>query len=102
MEFKMRKQFSSDQRIVTATEIRRGLGAVVRRLHKRREHALIQKKGAPVAVLLSIAEYDDLLRYKRLIEFDRFTREFGTEVEKRGLGEEQLMAELEETKREVF
>jgi ribosome-binding protein aMBF1 (putative translation factor) len=39
---------------------------------------------------------------KRLDLFDEFTRELGKEIEKRGLTEEQLMAELEETKREVF
>lgn len=98
----MTKPLSSDQRTITATEMRRDFGAVVRRLRRRREHAIIQSKGAPVAVLLSVAEYEQLLRYKRLIVFDKFTREFGREVETRGLSEEQLMAELEETKQEVF
>ncbi|MEK7327680.1 MAG: hypothetical protein AAB217_20740, partial [Chloroflexota bacterium] len=64
--------------------------------------AIIQSSGAPVAVLLSVAEYEQLLRYKRLAIFEKYTREFGQEVEKRGLTEEQLIAELEETKREVF
>lgn len=98
----MKKQLGSEQRIITATEVRRDFSVVVRRLNKKREHALIQSKGAPVAVLLSVAEYDDLMRYKRLMVFDQFTREFGMEIEKRGLSEEELMAELEETKREVF
>lgn len=98
----MKKQLGSEQRIVTATEMRRDFSVVVRRLNKRREHALIQSKGTSVAVLLSLAEYDDLLRYKRLMVFDKFTREFGVEIEKQGLSEEEVMAELEETKREVF
>lgn len=98
----MKKQLGSEQRIVTATEMRRDFSVVVRRLNKRREHALIQSKGTSVAVLLSLAEYDDLLRYKRLMVFDKFTREFGVEIEKQGLSEEDVMAELEETKREVF
>ena len=98
----MARQPISDQRIITATEVRRNFSAVVRRLRQRREHAIIQSSGAPVAVLLSIPEYEQLLRYKRLMVFDQFTREFGQEVEKRGLSEEELMAELEETKREVF
>ena len=98
----MAQQLSNDQRIITATEIRRNFAAIVRRLRKRREHAIIQSSGAPVAVLLSVAEYEQLLRYKRLAIFEKFTREFGREIEKRGLTEEQLMAELEETKREVF
>jgi prevent-host-death family protein len=98
----MARQLSNDQRTITATEIRRNFAAIVRRLRKHREHAIIQSSGAPVAVLLSVAEYEQLLRYKRLAIFEQFTREFGREVEKRGLTEEQLMAELEETKREVF
>jgi hypothetical protein len=53
-------------------------------------------------VLLTTAEYEQLLRYKRLALFDEFTRELGKEIEKRGLTEEELMADLEETKREVF
>ena len=98
----MTKQLINEQRTITATEMRRDFNAVVRRLRRRREHAIIQSKGAPVAVLLSVAEYEQLLRYKRLMVFDKFTREFGREVERRGLSEEQLMAELEETKHEVF
>ncbi len=38
----------------------------------------------------------------RLAVFNEFTRQFGQEVERRGLTEEKLMAELEETKHEVF
>lgn len=96
----MRKQLGSERRIITATEMRRDFSVVVRRLNKRREHALIQSKGAPV--LLSVAEYDELMRYKRLMVFDKFTREFGREIEKQGLSEEEIMVELEETKQEVF
>ena len=39
---------------------------------------------------------------RRLAIFDKFTHDFGREVERRGLTEEQVMAELEETKQEVF
>jgi prevent-host-death family protein len=82
--------------------VRRNFSAVVRRLRKGRNHAVIQSSGIPVAVLLPISEYEQLLRYKRLAVFDRFAREFGQEVERRGLSEEKLVADLEETKREVF
>lgn len=56
----------------------------------------------PAVILLSIAEYEQLLRYKRLAVFNDFTRQFGKEIERRGLNEDELMTELEETKREVF
>jgi len=60
------------------------------------------KFAATDAVRLPTSEYEQLLRYKRLAVFNEFTRQFGQEVERRGLTEEELMAELEETKREVF
>jgi hypothetical protein len=47
-------------------------------------------------------QYEQLLLYKRLAVFNEFTRQFGQEVERRGLTEEELMIELEGTKREVF
>ena len=55
----------------------------------------------PAVTLLPTAEYEQLLQYKRLAVFNEFTRQFGQEVEKRGLTEEKLMSELEETKQEV-
>lgn len=61
-----------------------------------------QMSKSPAVVLLSSAEYKQLLRYKRLFEFNEFTRQFGQEVEKRGLTEEELINDLEEAKREVF
>lgn len=93
---------TSSQRTITATEMRRNFGAVIRRLRKRREHAIIQSSGTPVAVLLSMSEYEQLLRYKRLMVFDQFTQELGQEAERRGLSEHELMNGLEETKRQVF
>jgi len=101
LEVNMSRQLGS-QRVITATEIRRNFSAVIRRLRRRHEHAIIESSGDPIAVLLPVAEYEQLLRYKRLMVFDKSTRELGREVERRGLSEEQVMAELEETKREVF
>ncbi len=90
------------KRIVTTTQIRRNLNAVIQQIHRRREHAIIEKSGSPVAVLLSVAEYEQLLRYKRLAAFDRLTRELGEQVEPRGMSETESMAELEDTKHKVF
>lgn len=98
----MARRHNHREKVVTATEVRRNFSAVVRKLRKGRNHAVIQSSGTPVAVLLPISEYEQFLRYERLVVFDRFAREFGQEVERRGLSEEKLMADLEETKREVF
>lgn len=56
----------------------------------------------PAVTFLSKEEYDQLMQFKRLAEFNEFTRQFGQEIERRGLTEEELMAGLEETKDEVF
>ena len=74
---------------------------MIRRIRQRREHAIVQKSGASVAVLLPMGEYEQLLRYRRLILFDRLTRELGERVERSGLSENELMAELEKTNQEV-
>lgn len=56
----------------------------------------------PAVTLLTTEEYEQLLQYKRLAVFNEFTHQFGQEIERRGLTEEELMAGLEETKHEVF
>ncbi len=99
----MARQPTSGQRFVTTTEIRRNLSAIIRRLRKSRDHAIIQSSGAPVAVLLSMAEYERLTAYgRRKAALHDFSRHFGQEVERLGLSEEEFMADLEKTKREVF
>jgi len=101
-EKNMARQSSSSQTTVTATDMRRNFNAVLRRLNKHREHTIIQSGGTPVAVLLSIEEYERLIARERLAAFDNFARHLGMEVEKRGLSEEALLADLEVTKRRVF
>ena len=71
----MAKQPNGAQRVITATELRRNFKAVVRQIGKRRESLAV---------------------------FNEFARNLGKEVERRGLTEEELLADLEETKREVF
>ena len=75
----------SSQRIITATEIRRNFNSIIGRLRQHHEHAIVQRGGTPIAVLLPIVEYEQLLRYKQLMMFDQFTQDLGREVEKYGL-----------------
>ena len=86
----------------TATELRRNFTAIVQKLRRKREPAIIKSGGESVAVLLPMSEYERFLKYQRLAAFDSFARKIGRDVEKSGLTEDQLMEELEETKREVF
>ena len=93
----------NNQRIVTTTEIRRDLSTVIRQLRQNHDHAIIQSSGVPVAVILSMAEYERLTAYsRRKAAFHDLSRHLGREVEKLGLSEDEFMADLEKTKREVF
>lgn len=99
----MARQLNGSQRVITATELRRNFNAVVRRLRQRHEHTVIQSSGAPVAVILSVAEHERLVARRRAkAAFFDLSRNLGREVERRGLTEEEFMAGLEKTKREVF
>ncbi len=99
----MTRQMNGSQRTITATELLRNFNAVVRRLRQRREHTVIQSSGAPVAVILSMAEYERLTARRRAkAAFYDLSRNFGREVERLGITEEEFMADLEKTKRRVF
>jgi len=102
----MAKHSLINQNIISITELRRNLTTIFRRLPKRRELTIIQSSGAPVAVILSMTEYERLISAKRrresLAAFHDFARNLGKEVEQRGLTEEELLEDLEKTKRKVF
>jgi PHD/YefM family antitoxin component YafN of YafNO toxin-antitoxin module len=66
------------------------------------EHLIVERDGFPVAVLMSYQEYQNLSRERALEAFKRLGQDLGREIEKQGLTEEQLLEELEETRRQVF
>lgn len=90
------------QTVVRMTELHRQLGQVIRKVALSDEHFVVEKGGLPVAVLMSMAEYKRLVKDRRLKEFEQFARALGKEAERQGLTEEQLMAELEETKQKIY
>ena len=98
----MTRQLIPLRRTISATEMKRNFNTLVRQLRQRHQHAYIQSSGVPVAVLLSVDEYERLIKYERVKMFRKVAREIGEAIEKSGVSKEVLMAELEETKREVF
>jgi PHD/YefM family antitoxin component YafN of YafNO toxin-antitoxin module len=71
------------------------------------EHIIVERDGLPVIVMLSVAEYQLLMRERdqreqRLKKFEAAARRVGQEFERLGLNEEDVMAQLEETKQEVY
>ena len=88
--------------VVRMTELHRRLSQVIRKVALSDEHFVVEKGGLPVAVMLSMSEYERLDKDWKLEEFERIARSFGEEAELKGITEEQLMTELEETKKEVY
>jgi len=81
---------------ITATEARVHFGEVIRRAYTEREPVVVEKDGIPVVVILSIPQYEQLLRETRLARFERLSRAAGLEAERQGLTEEQVEQEMEE------
>lgn len=97
----MARQLTPPRRTVSATEMKRNFNTLVRQLRRRHQHAYIQSDGIPVAVLLTVEEYEHLMRDQRLAAFNSFARKLGEEVERRGITEEEALADFKKTKREV-
>lgn len=103
----------SMQVVIPSTFVHRKFAELSRRVFSGREHFVVEKEGMPIMAIISIAEYEEFMkeqerkeqeereRDERLQRFERAARKFGTAVERSGLSEEQLLAELEEDKKTV-
>lgn len=101
LEARMQPQGMKRRLVITTTQVRRNLNSVLQQIQRKREPAVIEKSGLPVAVMLSVSEYENLLRYKKLATFDKLTREIGKEYEHSEVDEDELLRELNETKRQI-
>lgn len=59
------------------------------------EPVVVEDRGSPSVVIVSLARYEQLLRDARLARFDRVTHAAGAAAEQAGLTEEQLEGEME-------
>mgnify|MGYP001451346835 CR=1 FL=1 len=92
----------TNQTTITASDLQRASGSVLKRVALGGEHLIIERAGYPVAVILSYPEYEALMRERALTGHRELVIAMSREAERQGLTEEQLMAELEEVKRQVF
>ncbi len=46
------------------TKARINLGAIIRRVHNKKEHFILEKDGIPVAAILDVDEYEDYLEMR--------------------------------------
>lgn len=96
---------------IPATEVHRKFSELVRRAFSGKEHFIVEKEGLPVVVIMSMAEYQELMqererneqdKQRRLKQFREAARAIGEEVAKTGLSEEEMMEQLEETKHQIY
>jgi len=90
------------QAVIKASEGHRSFGKLLKRVYTSDEHLIVERDGFPVAVLMSYQEYKKLLREQALSAFERFSREFGHDLELRGVTPEQLLSDLEQDKQELY
>lgn len=90
------------QKVISATEARRSFGQVIKRVYCRDEHLIVEKDGLPVMAILSITDYEDLMRETRLRAFEEFSRALGRDVEAHGVSEDELIQAVEESKEAVY
>lgn len=90
------------QATITASDLQRASGSVLKRVAVGGEHLVIERGGYPVAVLLSYQEYESLMRERALANHRELVIALSQEAERQGLTEEQLLAELEDVKRQIF
>lgn len=91
--------------------VQQNFGDLMRRVFSGREHFIVEQDGLPVAAIISKDEYDELVqereqhqleKQRRLKQFEQIARQFGQEAARKELDEDQLMADLEDTKSEVY
>src|SRR5215204_6346213 len=88
-----------------STDVQRNFRDVVNRAGSCHEHIIVERDGLPIIVMISLAEYQLLMRERehreeRLKRFEATARRIGQEIERRGLSEEEVLAQLEETQQQ--
>jgi PHD/YefM family antitoxin component YafN of YafNO toxin-antitoxin module len=97
-------------RVITTDQVSEDMNALLGRVKSGREHFVLKDDGEEVAVIISISEYHELMhereqsedQERRLKQFRQAARAIGEAVEQSDLSEEEVMAELEKDKQEVY
>ena len=76
--------------------------AHLKRVHRGREHLIIEKGGIAVAALIGMREYDEFLRWRGQQELRSLGQAMAGRAQIAGVDEETLAAALEEDRRAVY
>jgi prevent-host-death family protein len=90
-----------------STEVQRNFREVVNRAGSGQEHIIVERDGLPVIVMLSVAEYQSLMRERELRaqrrqQLEATARRIGRAMERRGLSEEEALAQLDTTQQDLY
>ena len=97
-------------RTIGVNQASKNMDNLVTRIKSGREHFVLEEDGQEVAAIISISEYRAMMhekeqqedRQRRVQQFRQAARAIGAAVEKSGLSEDEIMAELEKAKQETY
>jgi prevent-host-death family protein len=96
---------------VRSTDVQRNFRDVVNRAGSGREHIIVERDGLPVIAIISMAEYEALIKEReqreeevehRLKRFEQAARSIGEEMARQGLSEEDVEAQVEKTRQRLY
>ena len=87
--------------VVTASELQRSSGQVLRRVAQENQHLIVERDGYRVAAMVPYPEYEALMRLRAAAAHRQLVRTLGARVEQQSLSEKQLTDDLEAGKRQV-
>jgi hypothetical protein len=87
--------------IVTASELRRSSGKVLRRIAQDNQHLIVERDGYRVTAMVPYAEYEALMRLSASAAHRQLVRVLGVQAEQQGLTENELTEDVEAAKRRV-
>lgn len=87
---------------VGATEARSHFADLLKRVHRGKEHLVIEKGGIAVAALIGMREYDDFQRWRAHQELRSLGQAMADRAQRAGMDEAELTAALEADRRTVY
>jgi prevent-host-death family protein len=91
----------SKLQIITASELQRASGKVLKRVAQDNEPLMVERDGYQVAVILPVPEYEALMRLRAAAAHRQLARTLGARAEEQGLSERQFDGDLEATKQQL-
>ena len=91
----------SKRHIVTASELQRSSGKILKRVAQENQHLIVERDGYRVAAMVPYPEYEALMRLRAAAAHRLLGRTLGARVEQQNLSEKQLSDDLEAGKSQV-